>query len=36
MWRVSDGAVTDLDATLTQRCGAPDAPTAHGEVHFHH
>jgi hypothetical protein len=34
--RADDGTVTDFDATFTQRCGAPDAPTAHGEVHFHH
>jgi hypothetical protein len=32
--QAADGTVTDLDATFVQRCGAPDAPATHGEVHF--
>jgi hypothetical protein len=23
-----------VDVTFVQRCGAPDAPATHGEVHF--
>lgn len=26
---------TGVDLTFVQRCGAPDAPATHGEVHFH-
>ncbi|MEA5362186.1 hypothetical protein VA596_21805 [Amycolatopsis sp., V23-08] len=31
----ADGKVTDYDGTFVQRCGTPDGPATHGEVHFH-
>ncbi|WP_410625214.1 hypothetical protein [Amycolatopsis sp. cmx-8-4] len=31
----ADGQLTDYDGTFVQRCGTPDGPATHGEVHFH-
>jgi hypothetical protein len=32
--QAADGAVTALDVTFVQHCGAPDAPATRGEVHY--
>lgn len=32
--RDATGALVILDATFTQRCGAPDSPALYGQVHF--
>lgn len=31
----ADGTLTDADVTFVERCGSPDAPATHGEVHYH-